>query len=125
MYALGVSKREDFRKKRREQALEEQRKRRRYLLTVGLTAIIIFFAGMGFGSLFARAEEPVDISARKYYTNVEIQPGDTLWTIADVYMDSHYVNRKEYLNELMELNHMSSDLLISGQKLIVPYYTAE
>ncbi len=125
MYTTAISEREDFRRKRREQVLEERRRRRRYLLAFGLMAVMIFFAGMGFGSLFARAEEPVDTSAHKYYTNVEIQPGDTLWTIADAYMDSHYANRKEYLNELMELNHMSSNLLISGRKLIVPYYSAE
>ena len=60
------------------------------------------------------------------YANIEIQKGDTLWEIADAYMDAdHYRNWTEYINEVMKLNHMVSDHLVTGEKLIVPYYSTE
>lgn len=114
--------RESFRRQRRVRALQEQRERRKICIAALLTAAAVFFMGVVCGSLFAKASEQTGDSAQKYYANIEIQPGDTLWEIAGTYMDSHYANRTEYLNELMSLNHMSDSLIVSGQKIIVPYY---
>ena len=59
----------------------------------------------------------------KYYTNIQIRKGDTLWSIADEYMDDeHYKNRQEYILEVMRMNHMTDSRLTAGKRLIVPYY---
>ena len=102
--------------------LRQQRIRRKRQALFLSAFVLIFLLGIGLGTVFAHAEEPAAGHAHKYYTNVELQAGDTLWQIADTYMDAHYADRRELLNELMELNHLTSDRLISGQKLIVPYY---
>ncbi len=127
MYAaerISRTDRENFRRIRRAETMRQQRERRRFVVLLLLTVLLVFGIGFGFGSLMTRAEEPEDTIPYKYYANIEIESGDTLWTIADDYMDSvHYVSRTDYINEVMTLNHMTTDQLISGQKIIVPYYS--
>lgn len=123
MYAEEVMTREEFRKARREQTLQEQRSRQRKIFIFCITLAAVFVLGVGFGTLLARAEEPGTESVHKYYTNICIQKGDTLWDIAQEYMDhEHYKNRGEYIREVMRINHMATDRLTAGEKLIVPYY---
>ncbi len=60
----------------------------------------------------------------KYYTSVEIAPGESLWTVCEQYRSSEYADRQSYMLELCRLNHLSDDSAIhAGQHLIVPYYT--
>lgn len=67
-------------------------------------------------------EEPV----YKYYTSYEIQSGDTLWTIADTYTRGSGVDRKKYMKEIRELNHLDSDdAITSGKYLTVAYYSTD
>lgn len=56
-----------------------------------------------------------------YYTSVEIQPGDTLWDIADEYMGTMYEEKKDYIREVKRINHMRTDSIKAGSYLIVPY----
>lgn len=126
MYAEEAMTREEFRKARREQTLQEQRSRQRKIFIFCITLATVFVLGVGFGSLLARAEEPETESVQKYYTNICIQKGDTLWDIALEYMDhEHYKNRGEYIREVMRINHMTTDRLTAGEKLIVPYYAEQ
>lgn len=126
MYAEGTMSREEFRRTRREQVQREQRTRRRRILVFFVTLIIMFGMGVGFGTLLAKAEESEKEPAYKYYTSIEIQKGDTLWELAAAYMDAdHYEDRMDYINEVMKINHMTTDRLTAGKKIIVPYYSAE
>lgn len=126
MYAAEIAERNEIRRNRRAKALKQQKTRRKMFFIFLLTLLMMFGIGVGFGTLLTRAEEPEKEPAYKYYTNIEIQSGDTLWEIADSYMDSaHYMSRTDYINEVMSINHMVTDRLIAGQKMIVPYYSAE
>ncbi len=126
MYAGGTITREEFRRARREQVLKEQKIMRRRILIFCVTWILMFCMGIAFGSLLARAKETEEKRTYKYYTNIEVQKGDTLWDIADEYMDDiHYHNKREYILEVMRMNHMTDDHLIAGKKLVVPYYAEE
>lgn len=126
MYAAKAMEREEFRRSRRARALRQQKMRRKMILLFLLTLMIMFGIGVGFGTLLTRAEETEQAPSYKYYANIEIQSGDTLWDIADSYMDSaHYMSRIDYINEVMSINNMVTDRLISGQKIIVPYYSTE
>ncbi len=58
----------------------------------------------------------------KYYRTVEITSGDTLWNIAETYMDDNYDSVKDYVQELKEVNHLTSDVIQDGQYLTVTYY---
>jgi hypothetical protein len=126
MYADQTIAREEVRRINRRKAIQQQKQRRKMVLLFAVTLFLMFTIGFGFGSLLSRAQESKQPESYKYYTNLEIQKGDTLWTIADTYMDAmHYSSHNDYMNEVMTINHLTSDRLIAGQKIIVPYYSGE
>ena len=63
----------------------------------------------------------------KYYTSVTVESGDTLWSIADRYIDyGHYTDKAIYIAEIESINHLdANEILLAGKVLIVPYYSAE
>ncbi len=63
----------------------------------------------------------------KYYTCITVQSGETLWSIADRYIDyGHYESKDTYIKEVENINHLNNrDSLLVGQSLVVPYYSAE
>ena len=129
MYAAQTVQREDMRRERRARALRKQREKRKMILLIlliVLTLVVIFVIGMGFGSMITTAKEPAAPAMYKYYANVEIQDGDTLWDPAGDYMDAaHYEDRMDYINEVMTINGMHDTCLIEGRKIILPYYSHE
>ena len=60
----------------------------------------------------------------KYYKTIQINSGDTLWDIADQYMDDHYDNIYMYIKELKEINGLNSDNIQDGQYLTISYYVS-
>lgn len=58
----------------------------------------------------------------KYYTSIEIQPGDSLWSIASEYMSEEYESVQEYIEDIKELNGMGTDEIHAGKFIIIPYY---
>lgn len=58
----------------------------------------------------------------KYYTSIEITSGDTLWGIAEKYMDENYDSIYEYIYELKDINGLESDDIQDAQYLTVAYY---
>lgn len=52
---------------------------------------------------------PADHPIYKYYTTVTIEDGDTLWTLADAYMDDQYQNKREFITEVKQLNQIDEN----------------
>lgn len=61
----------------------------------------------------------------KYYTSYEIQPGDTLTSIAERYTSDTKVSVSEYIDEVKQNNQLTSDKITSGKNIIIAYYTDE
>jgi hypothetical protein len=99
--------------------------RKKAALFGGLTLCLVILLAITFGSFLSRAKdkEP-DVVYYKYYTNIEIQPGDTLWDLADGYLE-HYDSKETYIQEVSQLNSIRDGKIISGQNLIMPYYSTE
>lgn len=126
MGAENKMNREEAHRKNRECAAKRQQESRRRICIFSLTMLLIFGLGVGFGTLLAKAQTQPEDTFYKYYANIEIERGDTLWDLADTYMDrAHYETRNDYIAEVMSINGMATDCLIAGQKMIVPYYSAE
>lgn len=90
-----------------------------------LTLCIIALLAIGGSAILTKATTPENAEKvyYKYYTQIEIQDGDSLWTIAGKYMaNGPYESRKDYMNEVVELNQLSTVTIIKGQHLVVPYY---
>ena len=90
--------------------------RRMLLLSTAIvfTLIIVF-------SSFADAHN----DQQKYYTSVCVESGQTLWDISGIYYTPEYSDREAYIQEVMQLNHLTSADIHSGNYLIVPYYGSE
>lgn len=59
----------------------------------------------------------------KYYTSIQIEPGDSLWSIASQYISEEYDSMQDYVDEVKSLNGLGDDEIHSGQFLIIPYYS--
>ncbi len=62
----------------------------------------------------------------KYYTFYEIEPGDTLWSLADEYYELGYKDHADYIDDVMFINHLENPNDITcGETLVIPYYSYE
>ena len=89
------------------------------MAAVVLTGLIL--TSVLFGTIKAQAA-PAEPSY-KYYTSIQIQTGDTLWSIAGVYMTGEYPSIDAYIDEVCSINHIAPDEIHAGQYLTIPYYS--
>ena len=61
----------------------------------------------------------------RYYTNIEIRPGDSLWSIAERYRSNSGMEIRQYISELKEINGLVSDSIEAGDSLTVVYYARQ
>jgi len=101
--------------------------RRKIAVVLVFTICLISVLTITFGSFLSKAKaKDTDPAYYKYYTNIEIQPGDTLWALAEHYIDENYESREAYIAEVKEINSLNENGdIISGQYLIMPYYSTE
>ncbi|MBR1854489.1 MAG: LysM peptidoglycan-binding domain-containing protein [Lachnospiraceae bacterium] len=106
--------------------LRRQREQRKKMLSlvfaIALTVICVCF----YHSFTAKANDNAPVSY-KYYTDVIVKSGESLWTISDRYIDySQYKSKQAYIDEVCWINSLydASDIR-SGQRLVVPYYSTE
>lgn len=64
---------------------------------------------------------PTEVSS-KYFTSIQVEAGDTLWTIATEHITDEYSDIHEYMNEVCSINHISADEIHAGQYIVIPYY---
>jgi nucleoid-associated protein YgaU len=100
-------------------------RRRKCLSAVGgvLAAVImVLVCAFSYGSIDSKAN-----TGYKYYTSVTVEAGETLWQIADDYIDyDYYKNKNSYLSEVCSINHLDNEGSITvGELLILPYYSSE
>ncbi len=62
------------------------------------------------------------VERRKQVISLEIQKGDTLWSIASAFYTNDYDDMNEYIEEIKDSNGMISDQINTGNYIIVPYY---
>lgn len=96
--------------------------RNRIMMFVFSICLIVAIA-ISCHAITTHAESDIGNLSFKYYTEIEVEYGDTLWSIAQEYKDSHYNSTMQYIKEVISINHLSGDLVKEGQKLIVPYYS--
>lgn len=93
--------------------------RRRIMLLFSLATVITFLLGF---KMVSSANESVNYDL--CYTSVYVNPGDTLWTIAESYVTTYENNKEDFVKEVMRLNHIAEAKdLKSGNYIVVPYYT--
>lgn len=112
-----------MRKYKRERSRRTKQIFERFLLTVCLIAL--FAIGGSVLLTKATTNDEANTVYYKYYTQIEIESGDSLWEIAGEYMaNGPYESRTDYMEEVAELNQLSSTTIKAGQHLVIPYYEA-
>ncbi len=100
---------------------------RRRCMLIFMTVCLIMICAVSYHSIKTNANVEVSGINFKYYTNITVEYGDTLWDIADEYIDySEYSDKEAYIAEVKSINHLDANGGIkAGQYLIVPYYSSE
>lgn len=94
------------------------------MLVLSITAVVVLSVFLI--SISTQAHELEHATAYKYYKSIEIAKGDTLWSIAKDNIDTrHYKNVQEYIDEIKTMNAMKSDHIVSGNYIIIPYYSSD
>ena len=107
-----------------------KRKRQVFLRKLAIIFSILMLAtglGITMGSNFigsnqVSAQDKDVLEKVKYYKSIEIVSGDTLWDLAQTYMDDNYECAQDYIDEVKEINNLFDDNIHEGQYLTVPYY---
>lgn len=72
--------------------------------------------------------KPTDVTAqrlhdsKKQVVSLQINKGDTLWSIAGRYITDDYRDMNSYIREIKETNGLSSDTIHEGCYIVIPYY---
>lgn len=103
---------------------EKQKKKQKSVFLIALSMVLfIIMCSACFGTIRAQAAD--ETSAYKYYTSIQITPGQTLNDIAGIYMTDDYKDTSAYIEEVCMINHIFPDDIHEGEYLTVPYYSAE
>ena len=101
------------------------RRERRRRLMVSMFAMLAIACVIITGSIYYSSIKSHAGSGFKYYTSVTVETGETLWSLADQYIDyDYYKDKNRYIAEVQSINHLDDACtLMAGQTLIVPYYS--
>ena len=88
----------------------------RFITFLTLLIVISFFA---IGSMCGANQS--DSLSTPAYVEVQVQSGDTLWNIADVYGPAD-VEVRRVIYEICLLNDITADTIVAGQTLLIPEY---
>ncbi len=89
-------------------------RRRATIALIAVVAIVISFMAT---SLTAEGSTELE----KRYKTIEIQHGDTLWSIASEYC-TETTSLEDYIKDIKFVNNLSSDNISSGNYLVVSYF---
>lgn len=94
------------------------------IITILILNIIIGILG---NALKTDAKEIAETTAEvyKYYTSIQIEEGDNLWSLAELHMNPKYYTKNRFIKEVMQINRLKTDLIHAGEYLTIPYYSAE
>lgn len=97
---------------------QSMRKKLKWIAIGALLIVILFTVIFTTKTVTAKRE----IDRVKQVTSLQIQKGDTLWSIATRYISDEYKDVNEYINEIMYSNGLESEDINAGHYIIIPYY---
>jgi len=106
--------------------LRRQRTLRRRIVFTTLAIFITLIFTFSYNVLVTQANDDMSDVKYKYYTYHEVEKGETLWSIAENYIDyDYYESISDYIKELRVMNHLNDDLIKVGEDIVVTYYSGE
>ena len=101
----------------------QQLKQKLAVLVVSILFIMII--GCVFGTILSDAKTSDNKKVTyKYFTSYTVRYDDTMWEIAQNYMDGEYYSSvQEYIAEVESMNHIDADNINAGTTIMLPYYS--
>lgn len=119
-YNPNVSEKINKSLNRREAVIKREKKILSIIFILIVSTIILLSS-----SIHAFAQMNNNKPLNKYYTSIEVSEGDTLWNIADQYIVSSNIDKKEYIEEICELNSLNNGQIHAGNHIVIAYYSNE
>jgi len=94
-------------------------------IVFGILLSVIIISSIIFSTNMKATASDSSSSRYKYFKSIEIANGQTLWSIAKDYISEEYNTMGEYIQELKDMNGLTSDEIHAGQNLVVTYYEEE
>ena len=89
---------------------------------VFFVVVILLCAFFGKHLVMASDEESHN-GYHRYFREITIQPGDSLWSIAQTYHQHSGMEIREYICELKRMNQLYSDEIRAGDSLTIVYFS--
>lgn len=106
--------------------IRRQQQLKRNIRTVVFFVVLVITLSMGFFTFGARAQDKDEFILYRYYTNIEVQYGETLTDIASAYYcPEKYKDCRDYMDDIMIVNGLYCEDISAGSYLIIPYYSSE
>lgn len=99
-----------------------QKRNNRPAITLLLTLVVAFTFVIGMKFVNVSAEKADSTLMKKEYVSIEIEDGDTLWSLAKEHMGVGYSNINDYVKDIKSVNGISSDTIHSGNYILIPRY---
>lgn len=96
---------------------------KRRVILFFLTVIAVIVISLVFFSTKANAQSKDSVPIYKYYKSVSVTSQDTLWGYAVCYAPDEDYER--YINEVIRMNNLRGDKIITGMNIVLPYYSTE
>ena len=104
--------------------VRRQREIRNKIIYTGLTLGIVLVAVLSLHSITSQAQDENVEVTYKYFTNMEVEQGDSLWNIAQENIDyNFYDSIQEYVDEVIDMNNLSDETIVAGQSIVIPYFS--
>lgn len=100
---------------------QKQKIMRRISMILGSIAIVlIIMLSVKETALNSKAADTYN----KYYTSIEVKPGDTISEFYRIYGE-RYENSAKFYEEVSMINDIDVDCISAGMYVIIPYYSQE
>ena len=116
---------EDVRSERRilKNRIRRQREMKKNFLIFIMTVCLIITCSISMNGFRSNAKDDSTEVSYKYYKSISVANNETLWSIAEQYMDAeHYDSISDYIQEVKSMNDLKDDVIHYGDYLVIPYY---
>lgn len=100
-----------------------------YIFFGKLAALILFMVALFLVVLFVLPERTAaagNTTGGTYtITSVQIEEGDSLWSLASEYYTEEFVSITNYISEIKRMNGLSSDVLYAGNYILIPQFVTQ
>lgn len=96
-----------------------KQQQRKMNMTIALTVIAALLLILAFSKLMTTTVTG-SLDIEKEYYSILIDNDDTLWEIAQDYVNLEYQSVNDFVQTIININELSSETIYSGEYLIVP-----